>query len=136
MDVWVNFKNATKWQAEGIFKCFFPFKPVANAAASSSSSPASAPSTPQDSLAVPSGERGRQVIPTLSEEEIFVLAKRFGDSIPEDEFSVSRFCHIPERKYLAVRLLILLDKQVASLQGFLLKNKTRPRECVDEVGDW
>ena len=24
MDVWINFKNATKWQAEGIFKCFFP----------------------------------------------------------------------------------------------------------------
>ena len=24
MDVWVNFTNATKWQAEGIFKCFFP----------------------------------------------------------------------------------------------------------------
>jgi mitochondrial chaperone BCS1 len=26
--------------------------------------------------------------------------------------------------------------QVASLQGYLLKNKTRPRECVNEVGEW
>lgn len=26
--------------------------------------------------------------------------------------------------------------QVASLQGYLLKNKTRPRECVDEVAAW
>ena len=26
--------------------------------------------------------------------------------------------------------------QVASLQGYLLKNKTRPRECVDEVAEW
>ena len=25
---------------------------------------------------------------------------------------------------------------MASLQGYLLKNKTRPRECVDEVADW
>lgn len=26
--------------------------------------------------------------------------------------------------------------QVAGLQGYLLKNKTRPRECVDEVNEW
>jgi chaperone BCS1 len=26
--------------------------------------------------------------------------------------------------------------QVASLQGYLLKNKTRPREAVEEVGAW
>ncbi len=25
---------------------------------------------------------------------------------------------------------------MASLQGYLLKNKTRPRECVDEVEQW
>jgi hypothetical protein len=26
--------------------------------------------------------------------------------------------------------------QVASLQGYLLKNKTRPRECVEGVAEW
>ena len=26
--------------------------------------------------------------------------------------------------------------QVAALQGYLLKNKTRPRECVEEVEAW
>jgi chaperone BCS1 len=26
--------------------------------------------------------------------------------------------------------------QVAALQGYLLKNKVRPRECVDEVAQW
>lgn len=25
---------------------------------------------------------------------------------------------------------------MASLQGYLLRNKTRPRECVDEVHEW
>lgn len=25
---------------------------------------------------------------------------------------------------------------MASLQGYLLKNKTRPRECVKEVNEW
>jgi hypothetical protein len=28
------------------------------------------------------------------------------------------------------------DLQVASLQGYLLKNKRRPRECVGEVTEW
>ena len=27
MDVWINFTHATKWQAEGIFKCFFLPRP-------------------------------------------------------------------------------------------------------------
>lgn len=31
---------------------------------------------------------------------------------------------------------LLIRTQVASLQGYLLKNKTRPRECVDEVAEW
>src|ERR1700761_3082684 len=41
MDVWVNFTNASKWQAEGIFKCFFPSRP-------SPTSPPSSPSSPDD----------------------------------------------------------------------------------------
>ncbi|KAH8093231.1 hypothetical protein BXZ70DRAFT_1036096 [Cristinia sonorae] len=116
MDVWINFKNATKWQAEGIFKCFFPSKPSTQQQGSSSSStPASQdPKDPtsQENLAVPKRKRSVILAPSLSEEEIAILAKRFGESIPDDEFSV------------------------ASLQGYLLKNKTRPRECVEEVQAW
>ncbi|KZT07175.1 P-loop containing nucleoside triphosphate hydrolase protein [Laetiporus sulphureus 93-53] len=116
MDVWVNFKHATKWQAEGIFKCFFPNKPSSRSA----SSPSSAPTTEveddltssQDNLAVPKRKQSSHAVPLLSEEEIAELAKRFADAIPEDELSV------------------------AALQGYLLKNKTRPRECVAEVADW
>jgi hypothetical protein len=33
-------------------------------------------------------------------------------------------------------LMDRMASQVASLQGYLLKNKTRPRECVDEVAEW
>ncbi|TRM58202.1 P-loop containing nucleoside triphosphate hydrolase protein [Schizophyllum amplum] len=109
MDVWVNFTNATKWQAEGIFKCFFP-----------SARPVSVPATPtiessEKDLSqknLPGSKRRAQAAPLLSEQEISDLAKRFGDAIPEDELSV------------------------AALQGYLLKNKTRPRECVDEVAAW
>ena len=34
--------------------------------------------------------------------------------------------------------LLLADElvQVAALQGYLLRNKTRPKEAVDEVAEW
>ncbi|TCD69055.1 hypothetical protein EIP91_008953 [Steccherinum ochraceum] len=114
MDVWVNFKNATKWQAEGIFKCFFPSKSSQQASSSSSPSTPQDPKDPasQENLAVPKRKKNAVLAPSLSDEEICVLAKRFADAIPDDEFSV------------------------ASLQGYLLKNKTRPRECVEEVLTW
>lgn len=96
MDVWVNFKNATKWQAEGIFKCFFPSKPSGQqqqqaSPSSSSLPPSSDPRDPtsQENLAVPKRKRNIVLSPQLSEEEIAVLAKRFAEAIPEDEFSVS-----------------------------------------------
>ncbi|KAL6301727.1 P-loop containing nucleoside triphosphate hydrolase protein [Sparassis latifolia] len=114
MDVWVNFKHATKWQAEGIFKCFFPSKNTKSDStpASSAASSCADLATSQDNLAVPKRKRFTHAIPLLSEEEITVLAKRFADAIPEGELSV------------------------AALQGYLLRNKTRPQECVDEVAAW
>jgi len=101
----VNFTHATKWQAEGIFKCFFPYKPsdgVENAPQDAS----------QKNLPGSKRKASTHAIPLLSEDEISELAKRFAAAIPEDELSV------------------------AGLQGYLLKNKTRPRECVDEVPEW
>ncbi|CAE6454748.1 unnamed protein product [Rhizoctonia solani] len=106
--LWVDFKNASRWQAEEIFKNFFPSK---------------APSNPEDETKTEDAEKTqaetkrrlrdtRALVPRLEVEEIAQLAKRFAEHIPEDELSV------------------------ASLQGYLLKNKTRPRECVDEVADW
>lgn len=144
MDVWVNFKNATKWQAEGIFKCFFPSRAArekadadkkaereaAKAKAAAASGSAATATTTSDKAKkdddgnanddgtkhVPGSKRKAaaqaHVVPILEEEEINVLAKRFAEQIPEDEMSV------------------------ASLQGYLLKNKTRPRECVEEVAEW
>ncbi|KAH8806670.1 P-loop containing nucleoside triphosphate hydrolase protein [Flagelloscypha sp. PMI_526] len=110
MDVWINFTNATKWQAEGIFKCFFPCRP-AESDASTSTSTASSTDASQKNLPGPKHNKGPNV-PQLTEAELSELASKFGEAIPEDEFSV------------------------ASLQGYLLKNKTRPRECVDEVEKW
>lgn len=116
MDVWINFTHATKWQAEGIFKCFFPHAPSEPSESSepSDDSPSSESTTPSQDASqqnLPLSKR-THVTPLLTEEEIADLAKRFAEAIPEDELSV------------------------ASLQGYLLKNKTRPRESVDEVAEW
>jgi chaperone BCS1 len=136
MDVWVKFKNATKWQAEGIFKCFFPSAP----APAPTPSPSSAATTDDGGAKSKGGtDKGRrkqhvQGVPLLSAEELESLAQKFAEEIPEEEMSV------------------------ASLQGYLLKNKvgrcgcvvrrhsfihrcvcwvqTRPRECVEEVHEW
>ncbi|CAE7058033.1 unnamed protein product [Rhizoctonia solani] len=108
MDVWVDFKNASRWQAEEIFKNFFPCKPPP------SSEDEVKPDDPEKAKAEAKRQLRdtRALVPRLDVEEIAQLAKRFAEQIPEDELSV------------------------ASLQGYLLKNKTRPRESVDEVGDW
>jgi chaperone BCS1 len=80
MDVWINFKNATKWQAEEIFKNFFPCKP----------SELSVPSTSQAEAVEQKGRPRRKVlVPALTEDELADLAKRFADAVPEDELSVS-----------------------------------------------
>jgi len=107
MDVWVNFANATKWQAKGIFKCFFPYK-----ASSDTAEPEASATTTEKNLPLPRRKSPAHNIPLLSEDELNDLAERFSAAIPEDELSV------------------------ASLQGYLLKNKTRPRECVNEVAEW
>ncbi|KAG6381797.1 P-loop containing nucleoside triphosphate hydrolase protein [Boletus reticuloceps] len=110
MDVWVNFTHATKWQAEGIFKCFFPSKPSASPSTEATSQEKTDVS--QKNMPIPKRKAPAHAIPVLEESEIAELAKRFADAIPEGELSV------------------------AALQGYLLKNKVRPRESVDEVADW
>ena len=149
MDVWVNFKHATKWQAEGIFKCFFPAKPSASASAdgaagaasgaSEASATAKHPGDATSAANLPGSKRKRAThsVPLLSEDEISELAKRFADAIPENELSVSRGLR-PAccRRRCPIDLCFCFGIQVASLQGYLLRNKTRPRECVDEVAAW
>ena len=78
MDVWVNFTNATKWQAEGIFKCFFPSR-------------AAKEKSDEEASKIPNMRRRTTstAVPLLEQSEIDELAKRFAEQIPEDEMSVS-----------------------------------------------
>jgi chaperone BCS1 len=98
MDVWVNFTHATKFQAEGIFKCFFPSKPPADAA-TPPPPPVESEDPSQKNLPVPKRKAVTHAVPLLEESEISELAKRFAAAIPEDELSVRHaivifFCYI------------------------------------------
>lgn len=71
LDVWVGFTNATQWQAEGIFKCFFPIAkkviPIPSIIAEHNSQ-----------KNVPGIKRkmmGTAIFPPLEEEELSELAK-------------------------------------------------------------
>ncbi|KAH9956077.1 BCS1 N terminal-domain-containing protein [Russula dissimulans] len=107
MDVWVNLPNATKKHAEDIFKRIF--RPASSAFASRN---VPGLDTPQRNRSRLRRRGDARVGPVLGEAEVALLARRFADAIPEGEMSV------------------------ASLQGYLLKNKARPRECVNEVAKW
>ena len=125
MDIWVNFTNATKWQAEGIFKCFFLPRP------SVSTNETTSADTLQMNLPGAKREQSDHTGSVLDELEISKLAERFADAIPEGEMSVW---------LTSISRAVLCShgkgSQVAGLQGYLLKNKTRPRECVEEVAEW
>ncbi|KAG9019095.1 hypothetical protein FRB90_006409 [Tulasnella sp. 427] len=111
MDVWIDFKHASKWQAEGIFMNFFPCRKASDPQAKAQEEGRN--SDPKARPVMPARKRTRMhAVPLLEEEELKALAKEFAQAIPENELSV------------------------ASLQGYLLKNKTRPRECVKEVAEW
>jgi len=107
MDTWINFTNATKLQAECIFKRYFPTRPAM--------SPHDEASSIDTSSKNPPGSRRKASVhgvPILEEAKISQLARRFADAIPEGEMSV------------------------ASLQGYLVRNKLRPQACVEEVAEW
>ncbi|KAJ3752675.1 P-loop containing nucleoside triphosphate hydrolase protein [Lentinula raphanica] len=163
MDVWIEFKNASQWQAEALFRNFFPSceedstdhhredvtsrAPTPTPASPSSlsmpsfvsstaslvtgavgavtgSSPgtrsrtASSPSPPRTSASGSPKSQPRQKTPRthssapLSPSVLSRLAKEFAQKVPDEEFSV------------------------ASLQGYLLRNKSRPEDAVKGVDVW
>ncbi|KAK7692182.1 hypothetical protein QCA50_003805 [Cerrena zonata] len=172
MDVWVEFKNASKWQAELLFRNFFPSTdddnevlegelegielpevPSSPSGESSSASsglfsfPSSFSSPTGSSMSLPTEAtspgvstppRGRKAskatiaeglkhqaylpppadegiahsAPPLDGVTLSKLAKKFADSIPDEEFSV------------------------AALQGYLLKNKSRPEDAANGAAAW
>lgn len=171
MDVWIEFKNASKWQAQQLFRNFFPsadeeedelvdeaaldaalagvelnlpttpkgamrgpgsttslaessarLAPSGPSTSSLSSLPSTAGTSSSDSAQArsekgvpPTPEEVHAIRPTsvpLSGARLAALGRQFGEVIPDEEFSV------------------------AALQGYLLKNKTRPEAAVSEAAAW
>ena len=82
MDVWINFKNATKWQAGEIFRNFFPCKRP---------EPPAPPASEEGVVTEqkPALKRKTYSAPILDEAELKDLAERFAEAVPDDEMSVS-----------------------------------------------
>lgn len=140
MDLHVEFKLASKYQARELFKCFYlpshtetdetkkPETPVksecdehdsAYGTDSSRSSPASSVNGEAEAAVVADepaqsyiGSKHASKIPQLSSQQVFTLADLFADAIPEREFSM------------------------ASLQGYLMSFKVRPVEAAEGAAAW
>lgn len=105
MDVWVEFKNASKHQAEGLFRNFFPVEPTPDA-----DDPPIEPSPETEPESESEGQDHDRN--ALDEKTLDCLTKMWMDAIPDEEFSI------------------------AELQGYLLKNKGRPRAAAREAKQW
>ncbi|KAG8214091.1 hypothetical protein J3R82DRAFT_10849 [Butyriboletus roseoflavus] len=165
MDVWIEFKNSSKWQAEALFRNFFPstdkddepiegdlegielpstpaprspsfhsstlwsMSPSFSSSTSSLASSTRNSQSPPESIAGSEafGAKNQAYLPPPVEEHIAAcqhsakpldgdtlaqLAKKFADSIPDDEFSV------------------------AALQGYLLRNKSQPETAAEGAAAW
>lgn len=133
MDLHVEFKLASRYQARELFKCFYLPADSADAEddavdeeeeGDSAYGTGSAPPSPAQSACGSEtsegnereklyvGDRHRGDTPLPSKRKVLELADRFCASIPEREFSM------------------------ASLQGYLMCYKTRPVEAADNVAAW
>ncbi|KIM31399.1 hypothetical protein M408DRAFT_320460 [Serendipita vermifera MAFF 305830] len=115
MDVWIEFRNASKHQAEGLFRNFFPSAeeidiPTEVSTPTTTPPVDEKPKSLKDTL--PSLESVVSPGSSLDAARLAELAKIFSDSIPNEEFSV------------------------AELQGYLLKNKARPEEAARQASEW
>lgn len=115
MDLHVEFKLASRYQAEHLYKSFFVPDGVGAESDGDASrrDKADAGSSEKTPLLQPSlGHPSRPSAHGLPGHEVLALAARFAKAIPERELSM------------------------ASLQGYLMMYKTRPGEAVDDVQQW
>ncbi|VDC00078.1 unnamed protein product [Peniophora sp. CBMAI 1063] len=168
MDVWIEFKNASKWQAKGLFQNFFP---AADGECDSESialempsppSPAPAPGTPSSTLSslfsetfaglssasssaaspsTPSTSRRGSVAqtPTKSLDESAEAEKR----AMEEHLAACAAARKPLSAAQLERLACVFAENipdeefsVAALQGYLLKNKSRPEAAAHGAAAW
>jgi len=120
MDLHVEFKLASKYQAAELFKCFYMpshHDPKKHERSGAGEQPRPSTAHPpveseKSHAAVYTGALSSVRAPVLSLQETQALSQRFADAIPERRLSM------------------------ASLQGYLMTYKTRPLEAVDVADAW
>lgn len=145
MDVWVEFRNASKHQAEGLFRNFFPsaeeFEDLSPppttppmslfAASTSGDSALPTPAPTPESSTTPAGTPATEEIP-----------KSLKDTLPSLESATSVGAPSLTAERLSELAKVFADAipneefSVAELQGYLLKNKARPEGAAHQAGQW
>ncbi|TFK29633.1 P-loop containing nucleoside triphosphate hydrolase protein [Coprinopsis marcescibilis] len=108
MDVHLELKLASKYQARKLFRLFYH----PDIEAKDSDKDSAEHGDPDDLYAKAEINRHQKLSCQLSIEEVETLAERFAAAVPEREFSV------------------------AALQGYLMTYKIRPREAAVEIEEW
>lgn len=119
MDIHVEFKKATRWQAKELFRRFYPPAVSEEKKEDEVISVVSAVSAVSERFKAGGNAKGgvlekpsRAGQEQLTQEETDVLAERFSDVVPEGQFSM------------------------ASLQGHLMRFKERPHDAVNAALEW
>jgi chaperone BCS1 len=110
MDIHIEFKLASKHQAQELYRCFY--LPEYEDEGTAKPADEKAATTLSEKNSPVSGHSHRSHTLKLSRAEVDVLAARFADAIPEREFSM------------------------ASLQGYLMTFKIRPEQAITDAPAW
>ncbi|KAF8505062.1 BCS1 N terminal-domain-containing protein [Gautieria morchelliformis] len=124
MDVHVEFKMATRWQARELFRCFFPPPEADEEAVVSMRSNV----IKEKGLATPSSPAQTQ----LTQAETDALAEQFADAVPEGQFSMASLQGLlmrhKERPWDAVDAVAAWVGQESRKRGATVKEVTEVQE--------
>ncbi|KAG8811349.1 hypothetical protein FRC17_002513 [Serendipita sp. 399] len=146
MDVWIEFRNASKYQAEGLFRNFFPAAeefeaesattPPSLFSTSIHSTPIGTPGT-ESVASTPGGSGGGSGSFTPS-----AAPESLKDALPSLESASSLGTNLLDGARLAELAKVFAEAipneefSVAELQGYLLKYKARPEEAARQAPQW
>ncbi|KIM69685.1 hypothetical protein SCLCIDRAFT_720322 [Scleroderma citrinum Foug A] len=163
MDVWIEFKNASKWQAEALFRNFFPS--AEDEIIEGDLEGIDFPSTPAPQSPVPSSTSSTlwSRSPSFSSSSVSLasspktpprecvasregwVAKNQAYQAPEVEEHIAA-CQATPKPLTAAQLSLLAKEfadtipdeefSVAALQGYLLRNKSNPEGAASGTTAW
>ncbi|KAF8444830.1 hypothetical protein L210DRAFT_318091 [Boletus edulis BED1] len=165
MDVWIEFKNASKWQAEALFRNFFPSSDKDDEPIEGDLEGIELPSTPAPQSPSPRSSTLWSMSPSYSSSTSSLTSStRNSQSPPEsvaspDAFGAKNQAYLPPpvEEHIAacqhsakpldgIKLAELAKEfadsipddefSVAALQGYLLRNKSQPEAAAEGAAAW